>query len=160
MTVDQIKHHIIETAKTYNTSVLQCLAQAKAESGFNPFTGESSINPFIGVFRPVGIKLEKETSQNIDGGVRYIKQCNSLFPERLDLALVAYSWGIENAFKMIWAASGYPPSANEPPPATWPSTDVVVNTIPPETRDYIERVMQYMFELQRDPVYLASSGAS
>lgn len=164
MTTDQIKYLIIETAKSYGTSALQCLAQAKAESGFD----QSAISPAgaIGVFqlmpgtaRDLGVD-PYNLEQNIQGGVRYVKQCNNWFPGRIDLALSAYNWGIGNTYRMIWSVNGQPIAPNapipKPPTSMWPDTQTVMNNVVAETRGYIDRVVRFMTELQNDPVYLAS----
>ncbi len=156
MTTDEIKYLIIETAKRNGAPPLQALAQAKAESGFS----QSAISPAgaIGVFQlmpgtaaDLGVN-PYDLQQNIDGGTRYIRQCNTWFPGRLDLALSAYNWGIGNTYKMIWG------STSKPPQSAWPAPDFVLASVPNETRDYIHRVTGYMTELVNDPVYIASEG--
>lgn len=156
MTTDQIKAEIIAAARRNGTSALQALAQAKAESNFNP----SAVSPAgaIGVFQlmpgtaaDLGVN-PYDTLQNIDGGTRYVRQCNNWFPGRLDLSLAAYNWGIGNTYRMIWG------STNKPPQSAWPPPDQVLASVPSETRAYINRVVGYMTELVNDPVYLASGG--
>lgn len=156
MTTDQIKALIIETARRNGTNALQALAQAKAESGFN----QSAVSPVgaIGVFQlmpgtaaDLGVN-PYDLYQNIDGGTRYIRQCNNWFPGRLDLALSAYNWGIGNTYRMIWG------STSKPPQTAWPSTETVMQSVPNETLDYINRVIGYMTSLVNDPVYVASGG--
>lgn len=154
MTTDEIKVEIIAAAQRNGTSALQSLAQAKAESNFNP----SAISPAgaIGIFQlmpatAAGLGVNPyDTLQNIDGGTRYIKQCNGWFPGRIDLSLSAYNWGIGNTYKMIWGSTA------KPPQSAWPGTEAVLASVPNETRDYINRVIGYMTELVNDPVYLAS----
>lgn len=160
MSTDQVKILIIETAKRNGAPPLQALAQAKAESNFD----QSAISPAgaIGVFQlmpgtaaDLGVD-PYNLQQNIDGGTRYIRQCNNWFPGRLDLALSAYNWGIGNTYRMVWTSAGQPSSTLKPPQSVWPSTSVVMQSVPNETRDYIQRVTGYMTELVNDPVYLAS----
>lgn len=154
MASDQVKALIIEAARRNSTNALQALAQAKAESNFD----QSAISPVgaIGVFqlmpgtaRDLGVN-PYDLLQNIDGGTRYIRQCNNWFPGRLDLALSAYNWGIGNTYKMIWGSTA------KPPQSAWPSPEIVLQSVPNETRDYINRVVSNMTELVNDPVYLAS----
>ena len=154
MTTDQIKAEIIAAAKRNGTSPLQALAQAKAESNFSP-TAVSSAGA-IGIFQlmpgtaaDLGVD-PYDVYQNIDGGTRYIRQCNIWFPGRVDLSLSAYNWGIGNTYKMIWG------STSKPPQSAWPSPAIVLSSVPNETRDYINRVISYMTALVNDPVYLAS----
>jgi soluble lytic murein transglycosylase-like protein len=158
MTTDEIKYLIIEAAKRNGASPLQALAQAKQESGFS----QSAISPAgaIGVFQlmpgtaaDLGVN-PYDLNENIDGGTRYIRQCNNWFPGRLDLALSAYNWGVGNTYKMIWG------STLKPPQSSWPSPEAVLQRVPNETRDYIQRVTGYMTELVNDPVYIASEGGS
>ena len=156
MTIDEIKYLIIETAKRNGAPPLQALAQAKQESRFD----QLAVSPAgaIGVFQlmpktaaDLGVD-PYNLQQNIDGGTRYIRQCNNWFPGRLDLALSAYNWGIGNTYKMIWG------STSKPPQSAWPSPETVLASVPNETRDYIHRVTGYMTELVNDPVYIASEG--
>ncbi len=154
MTTDEIKYLIIEAARRNGAPPLQALAQAKQESGFS----QGAVSPAgaIGIFQlmpgtaaDLGVN-PYDLHENIDGGTRYIKQCNTWFPGRLDLALSAYNWGIGNTYKMIWGSTA------KPPQSAWPSTSFVLSSVPNETRDYIQRVTGYMTELVNDPVYLAS----
>jgi soluble lytic murein transglycosylase-like protein len=160
MTTDQVKAEIIAAAQRNGTNALQALAQAKAESNFNP----SAVSPAgaIGIFQLMpGTAAELGVNpydiyENIDGGTRYIRQVNNWFPGRLDLALSAYNWGIGNTYRMIWTANGLPASTTKPSPNLWPGTDIVIASVPLETRNYINQVIQNMTALQSDPVYLAS----
>lgn len=154
MTTDEIKALIIQTAQSYGTNALQALAQAKAESNFS----QVAISPAgaIGIFQLMPATAAQlgvdpyDPAQNIDGGVRYIKQVNNWFPGRLDLALAAYNWGIGNVNKMIWGSTNFPPASS------WPDTAAVMSIVPLETRNYINRVIGYMTSLVNDPVYIAS----
>lgn len=154
MTTDEIKYAIIEAARRNGANPLQALAQAKAESRFDP----SAMSPAgaIGVFQlmpgtaaDLGVD-PYDVMQNIDGGTRYIRQTETWFPGRPDLQLSAYNWGIGNTYKMIWGSTA------KPPQSAWPSTSAVLSSVPNETSDYINRVAGYMTELVNDPVYLAS----
>ena len=156
MTIDEIKYLIIETAKRNGANPLQSLAQAKQESGFS----QSAVSPAgaIGVFQlmpgtaaDLGVN-PYDLEQNIDGGTRYIRQVNNWFPGRLDLALAAYNWGVGNVNRMIGGTTSFHPQS------LWPSPEAVLQRVPNETRDYIQRVTGYMTELVNDPVYIASEG--
>lgn len=112
------------TAKRYEVDPLLVHSVIAVESNYNPYAlspkGAQGLMQLIpSTARRFGVANTFDVQQNVEGGVRYLKYLNTLFPNDPVLAIAAYNAG-EAA---VWKYG---------------------NTIPPyrETLQYVERVGQ------------------
>jgi soluble lytic murein transglycosylase-like protein len=95
-----VAQQIVATAQQYGVDPALAIEVATAESGMNPNVGDSSAGA-IGIFQlepPTAAQLgvdPRDPLQNIDGGVRYLRQMLGKFPD-VGAALGAYDWGPGN----------------------------------------------------------------
>ncbi|HPQ41174.1 MAG TPA: lytic transglycosylase domain-containing protein, partial [bacterium] len=120
----EIMKIIEQTAVRHNVDPALALAVAQAESSFRP----DAVSPkgAIGVMqlmpdtaRRLKVRDVYKPEDNIDGGIRYLKQLLGLFPDDLHLAVAAYNAGENRVIR----------------------TGEIPNI--PETKDYVDRVIRY-----------------
>ena len=105
-----IKDKIIQIARKYGVDPKLALAVAKHESGYNP-RAKSHVGA-MGIFqlmpataKGLGINNAFDIEQNIDGGIRYLKQMLTANKGNVALALASYNAGLGNVQKY----KGVPP---------------------------------------------------
>ncbi|MCS7263428.1 MAG: transglycosylase SLT domain-containing protein [Armatimonadetes bacterium] len=128
---DFILRLVVETANRYNVDAALALAVAKAESNFNPnlvsrkgAMGVMQLMPETA--KALGVENPFDPSQNIDGGIRYLKGLIERFGGNITLAIAAYNAG-PNAVRRY---GGVPPF--------------------PETQNFVRRVFAYMQNFQKE----------
>jgi soluble lytic murein transglycosylase-like protein len=95
---NSIKDMLIETAQKYGVDSKLVLAVASAESGYRADAVSSAgavgvMQLMPGTARSLGVTDRFDARQNIDGGVRYLRQMLSLFGGDTAKALAAYNAG-------------------------------------------------------------------
>lgn len=104
MTKNQIKAIAIETAIKFGVPAALVLAMIQQESRFNPNAvsgaGAKGLMQLMpATARELGVKNPFNPIDNINGGVRYIKQMLDMFGGNVELALAAYNAGARNVKK-------------------------------------------------------------
>lgn len=121
---DNIEKMLYGAAQKYGVDPKLAIAIAKAESGLDPNVVSSAGAVGVMQLMPataagLGIRNIRDPRENIDGGVRYLKQMLDTFQGDVKQAIAAYNAGPEAVKKF----GGIPPYA--------------------ETQQYVQRVLTY-----------------
>ena len=136
MTKNQIKAIAIETAVKFGVPAALVLAMIQQESRFNPNAvsgaGAKGLMQLMpATARELGVKNPFNPIDNINGGVRYIKQMLDMFGGNVELALAAYNAGAGNVKK----------AGNKVPNFK-------------ETRNYVKNIMGNIPNFAKDVVHI------
>jgi soluble lytic murein transglycosylase-like protein len=125
-----IDEAVEKASRKYGVDENLIMAVIKQESGFNPQAKSSAgamglMQLMPGTASQMGVTNPYDVDQNVDGGTEYLKDMLNMFGNSKELALAAYnagpgtlqSRGVEN------------------------SSDIA--KLPYETRNYVQKVMQY-----------------
>jgi soluble lytic murein transglycosylase-like protein len=85
-------------ARKYDVDPLLVHSVIQVESGYNPYAvsnkgAQGLMQLMPGTARRFGVKNSFDTVENLEGGVRYLKYLDSLFPSDIRLTLAAYNAG-------------------------------------------------------------------
>lgn len=139
--LDRYDPLIQHTARRHGLDHSLVTAVIKVESDFDPGAVSSKgarglMQLMPGTARELGVRDSFDPWENVEGGVRYLRNLLEFFNGNLPLALAAYNAGRE----AVLQHGGIPPY--------------------PETRQYVEKVLQYYDLFRRDMGRISSASGS